>query len=736
MKKKITTLLIALGCSPLAAQGQSVHGVKGAALWFQAAPVTDSLLNEDYHFVDISDMGLTLHVGTGTTEYTQARNLINTFNFNPAIDISKPGSDLSTTFSHMGLQQATVIGVFAPKTSTQNTYVYQMGGTNGFSLYTGKIAYAGGSSDLSYHPNLTDTLCSDFGNADKTLPRIITYTRTLMPTHSLWNAQETKTFKLFKTFDGYCPEIIVFNRMLSLQERRKIESYLALKYGLTLLGSYYNSSGNLIWNAGNNAFHHRVTGIGNDGSLSQLMSTSSYVHWASAANRDYETFCNHDSYSLTSRNRLLTIGRERGNTIPPGKYMIWGDNGANLSWTSGTWHIMNRTWKMESSITNNTDTLSFEQEGLTVAGIKHKYSVTGSGNGKNVIIGPASSGDKYFEFTCPTSSTPTFQIGLFERDSTVVCKYGYQFANGLAKRIVNGVVQSSNLNDSNNNCKGKTVRIYRHGAWMSLCIGNGFVEGSVINVPINDPMIRPTLVTDSPIRGDEAESRDVVVGGGLIDPFEPYPYLIGPQQYKGIISTVSDGLLNINNLRIGGFSDTGNLIELGYNTIANNSGPFNDAPSDTYLLINNTPAFTGSNVTYIKCDEIDTSRAKSIFHNVKIDPTEAHYFTFANGTPPTSSAKETFDLKEEATTIEAEGSSVFGITSDGNNSREFTAWLDLPGNNMASLLIFDAAGRHYGEYSLNGSGRRTATFSVNAPGVYIVKALTDNQEYTKKITVK
>ena len=735
MRNRIGKLCVILGCITLAAQGQTVHGVKGAALWFQAAPVTDSLLNEDYHFVDISDMGLTLHVGTGTTDYTQSRSFINTFNFKPAIDLSKPVGGLLTTFNHAGLQQTTVMGVFAPKTSTQNTYVYQMGGTNGFSLYTGKIAYAGGSSDLSYHPNLTDTLCSDFGNADKTLPRIITYTRTLMPSHSLWDAPETRTLQLFSSFNGYCPEMIVFNRMLSITERRKVESYLALKYGLTLLDSYYDSSGNLIWNAGNNAFHHRVTGIGNDGSLSQLMSTSSYVHWANAANRDYETFCNHDSYSLTSRNRLLTIGRELGNTIPSGKYMIWGDNGANLSWTSGTWHIMNRTWKMESSITNNTDTLSFEQEGLTVAGIKHKYSVTGTGSGKHVIIGPASSGDKCFEFTCPTSSTPTFQIGLFERDSTVVCKYGYQFANGLVNRIVNGVVQSPNLN-SNNNCKGKTVRIYRHGAWMSLCIGNGFVEGSVINVPINDPMIRPTLVTDSPIRGDEADNSDVVVDGGLIDPFEPYPYLIGPQQYKGIISTVSAGLLNINNLRIGGFSDTGNLIELGYNTIANNSGPFNDAPSDTYLLINNTPAFTGSNVTYIKCDEIDTSRAKSIFHNVKIDPTEAHYFTFANGTPPTSSAKETLALDEEATDIASEESPVFGISLNGGSSREFTAWLDLPGSGEATLLLFDAAGRLYGEYSLNGSGRRTATFTINYPGVYIVKALTDNQEYTKKITVK
>ena len=34
---------------------------------------------------------------------------------------------------------------------------------------------------------------------------------------------------------GYAPELIVFSRMLTPDERRKVESYLAVKYGITLL---------------------------------------------------------------------------------------------------------------------------------------------------------------------------------------------------------------------------------------------------------------------------------------------------------------------------------------------------------------------------------------------------------------------------------------------------------------------------------------------------------------------
>lgn len=727
---KLLLVTLALGCIPLAAQGQTVQGVKGVAVWFQAKPIADSLLNGEYHFADNSGNGLSLCVGSGSSEYTQARGYINTFNFNPAIDLSKPVGGLLTTFNHAGLQQTTVMGVFAPKTSTQNTYVYQMGGTNGFSLYTGKIAYAGGSSDLSYHPNLTDTLCSDFGNADKTLPRIITYTRTLMPSHSLWDAPETRTLQLFSSFNGYCPEMIVFNRMLSITERRKVESYLALKYGLTLLDSYYDSSGNVIWDASTNSiFHHRVTGIGCDNSLSLLVSTTSYDELGNSADRQNESFYNHDSYNLSGENRLLTIGRERGGSIDSGKYMLWGDNNQSVAASNGTWNVLQRRWRMSSSIADKQDTISFDPSGLNVSGSNNLYAVNGTGSGKHVIIGPASSGDKCFEFTCPSSSTPTFQIGLFESDSVAVCRYGYQFANGQVKRVVDGTVQTSSIYS---NCKGMRVRIHRHGAWMSLCIGNGFVEGSVINVPINDPMIRPTLVTDSPIRGDEADNSDVVVDGGLIDPFEPYPYLIGPQQYKGIISTVSAGLLNINNLRIGGFSDTGNIVELSYK----NNENFHLHHTDAYLLINTTGnSFYSPTMQKIRCSEVDESRKKLIFHNVQF-PTGNLYFTFGWGTPPTSSAKETFALEEEATGIDTDDTPVFGVTTNGHNSREFTAWLDLPDSGPATLLVFDAAGRLSGEYDLKGPGRRTMTFSINYPGVYIVKALTTEQEYTKKITVK
>lgn len=72
-------------------------------------------------------------------------------------------------------------------------------------------------------------------------------------------------------FYGMMAETILYNHKLSDEDRKKVNSYLALKYGLTLKDEfgqptdYVDSAGNLMWskeNIGNYAY--RITGIGKD----------------------------------------------------------------------------------------------------------------------------------------------------------------------------------------------------------------------------------------------------------------------------------------------------------------------------------------------------------------------------------------------------------------------------------------------------------------------------------------
>lgn len=87
------------------------------------------------------------------------------------------------------------------------------------------------------------------------------------------------------SFRGLLPEFVVYNRELNDNERNRVESYLALKYGITLNSkrSYKNAENKIFWNQKNNKlFANNIFGMGRDdiSGLNQLQSES--VH-----KRDY-----------------------------------------------------------------------------------------------------------------------------------------------------------------------------------------------------------------------------------------------------------------------------------------------------------------------------------------------------------------------------------------------------------------------------------------------------------------
>ncbi len=70
-------------------------------------------------------------------------------------------------------------------------------------------------------------------------------------------------------FDGRIGEAIIYNNELSDAEIARIESYLALKYGITLdqtsATNYLDSDGNVIWNGTTfSGYNNDITGIGRD----------------------------------------------------------------------------------------------------------------------------------------------------------------------------------------------------------------------------------------------------------------------------------------------------------------------------------------------------------------------------------------------------------------------------------------------------------------------------------------
>ncbi|WP_160441817.1 MULTISPECIES: S-layer homology domain-containing protein [Saccharibacillus] len=154
-----------------------------------------------------------------------------------------------------------------------------------------------------------------------------------------------------QVLDGSVSEMIVFNRKLADQERQKVNSYLALKYGMTLTGSnlenvdYIASDGSSMWDAGDNAgYGHRITGIGRD-ALSGLEQKQS-------KSQDKDALV-----TLALGVEVAPSNKDNANAITNEQsFLTFGDNGKAASYTgtvtdtqAGTFPVMERTFKVEKT---------------------------------------------------------------------------------------------------------------------------------------------------------------------------------------------------------------------------------------------------------------------------------------------------------------------------------------------------------------------------------------------------
>ncbi|SDG29776.1 Por secretion system C-terminal sorting domain-containing protein [Dyadobacter soli] len=118
-------------------------------------------------------------------------------------------------------------------------------------------------------------------------------------------------------FTGHIGEIIVYgNGNLSATDRNKVDSYLALKYGITLPANvnYLNSDGTIIWNtAANSTYHNNVAGIINDE--------------ASALNQKQSISVNAGKQVIISTIGLANTNVANITPLSDGQSLVWGDNG-------------------------------------------------------------------------------------------------------------------------------------------------------------------------------------------------------------------------------------------------------------------------------------------------------------------------------------------------------------------------------------------------------------------------
>ena len=154
------------------------------------------------------------------------------------------------------------------------------------------------------------------------------------------------------SLDGRVAEIITLNARATNVEKNKIQSYLAIKYGITLAVNgtsvnYTNSDGNTIWDSSANAgFNFDIAGIGRD-DISKL-------------NQKQSKSINPTEVMTIGLTDILPTNTDNTNTFVTNKsYLVWGANGGtmlnsgvNLNIDLGpttittVTEVVNRKWKV------------------------------------------------------------------------------------------------------------------------------------------------------------------------------------------------------------------------------------------------------------------------------------------------------------------------------------------------------------------------------------------------------
>ena len=120
-----------------------------------------------------------------------------------------------------------------------------------------------------------------------------------------------------ENFAGYIPEIIIFPFEVSKNEQNRVESYLALKYGISLLSDYKSSRNILVWNK-EGSFSNRIFGLGKDNvsGLNQLISES----------RSFQNDLVASVGSIAETNQI----KQEETFIENNHFLVFGDSGGEL----------------------------------------------------------------------------------------------------------------------------------------------------------------------------------------------------------------------------------------------------------------------------------------------------------------------------------------------------------------------------------------------------------------------
>lgn len=303
-----TFVLAILSASPAAAQPLAPGGVPGARIW--NIPVASGTA---YQWTNIADTG-------GFSANDRLPSSVRSLNYNPAFYFEGDKHETVSPIDLSKYARLTMMAVYQSADSLQEQSVWTVESKDSASL----VMTTARMADLQEYAYLT------IGGQDAAKAGLFSYIRNRPDNASdssagaqwlrIGRKPQSQSLPL-NSFKGVIAEVIVFDRVLSTKERRQVESYLSLKYGLSLdqtvmPASYLNARGETIWDAGKNTgYTGRITGIGRDdlSGLRQFQSASSLAPGLLQMSLNKEEALTDNSFLIWSDNNgALRMNKEQG----------------------------------------------------------------------------------------------------------------------------------------------------------------------------------------------------------------------------------------------------------------------------------------------------------------------------------------------------------------------------------------------------------------------------------------
>jgi len=337
------------------------------------------------------------------TSPTFRDNISDNINYNPTIEFdgTANGVDLASNYIYSSSDGLTFFAIVKPDIkANQINFIFDFGRTgdtgygfvyanDAFQIYT-PISHGGIISNVINHSYNTDPIIYtgkiDFGNEQRvylngtsfynntiTLTKLTTSEITEGPVHSGGPDQgpvsigrmSKKLNGSNRLFDGKIAEVILYDADLTDADRNKVQSYLAIKYGITLDSSidYVDSNDTVIYpsTTTHSSYINDIAGIGTDN--------------GSSLNQPKSISVNSDS--------IITI---TGSGIADGNLLIWGNDNGALTFSSiesSTGIRLAREWKIAETGDVGNVTVSFDLSSVSGADLVNvdRYSLLTDING-------------------------------------------------------------------------------------------------------------------------------------------------------------------------------------------------------------------------------------------------------------------------------------------------------------------------------------------------------------------